>query len=154
VRVEDGVLYGRGTVDAKGAAVALAAALARAPARARGLELRFVGAVEEEAPGSRGARHAVLAYPRPHLLIVGEPSGWDGFTLGYKGHLRLRLRARGPPRTGAGRGDRGEALVDGLDAPAAWAAGGDAATGKGRRPDGLSTGCRSRCWRSPRATTA
>jgi LysW-gamma-L-lysine carboxypeptidase len=94
VRVEDGVLYGRGTVDAKGPAVALAAALARAGDDVRqALELRFVGAVGEEAPGSRGARHAVLAYPRPHLLIVGEPSGWDGFTLGYKGHLRLQLRA-------------------------------------------------------------
>ncbi|MBW6457055.1 MAG: [LysW]-lysine hydrolase [Trueperaceae bacterium] len=94
VRLEDGVLHGRGAVDAKGPAAALAAALARAREDVReALELRFVGAVGEEAPGSRGARHAVLAYPRPHLLIVGEPSGWDGLTLGYKGHLRLRLRS-------------------------------------------------------------
>jgi len=97
VRLEDGVLHGRGTVDAKGPAVALAAALARAGDDVRqALELRFVGAVGEEAPGSRGARHAVLAYPRPQLLIVGEPSGWDGLTLGYKGYLRLHLRATRP----------------------------------------------------------
>jgi [amino group carrier protein]-lysine/ornithine hydrolase len=94
VRLEDGVLHGRGTVDAKGPAVALAAALARSGEDVReALELRFVGAVGEEAPGSRVARHAVLAYPRPHLLVVGEPSGWAGLTLGYKGHLRLHLRA-------------------------------------------------------------
>lgn len=97
VRLEDGVLHGRGTVDAKGPAVALAAALARAGDAVReALELRFVGAVGEEAPASRGARHAVLAYPRPHLLVIGEPSGWDGLTLGYKGNLRLRLRAERP----------------------------------------------------------
>ena len=124
VRVVDGVLYGRGTVDAKGPAVALAAALARSGGAVReALELRFIGAVEEEAPGSRGARHATLAYPRPQLLIVGEPSGWDGVTLGYKGHLRLRLRAE---REGAhGARDEvtaSEALVAAWTRLQAWAA--------------------------------
>jgi [amino group carrier protein]-lysine/ornithine hydrolase len=124
VRVENGVLHGRGAVDAKGPAVALAAALARTGGVVRqALELRFIGAVEEEAPGSRGARHATLAYPRPQLLIVGEPSGWDGITLGYKGHLRMRL---GAARKGAhGARDEptaSEALVTAWTRLQAWAA--------------------------------
>lgn len=92
---QDGVLHGRGTVDAKGSAVALAVALARAPTSVRqALSLRFIGAVEEEAPSSRGARHAVQAYARPDLLIIGEPSGWDRITMGYKGRLDLELGLR------------------------------------------------------------
>lgn len=124
VRVEDGILHGRGSVDAKGPAVALAAALARAGADVReALELRFVGAVGEEAPGSRGARHAVLAYPRPHLLIVGEPSGWDGLTLGYKGHLRLHLRAERPAaHVARDEATACEALVAAWSRVRAWAA--------------------------------
>jgi len=125
VRLKDGVLHGRGTVDAKGAAVALAAALARSDEGAReALEIRFVGAVGEEAPGSRGARHAMLAYPRPHLLIVGEPSGWDGMTLGYKGHLRLRLRAeRAAAHAARDEATACEALVTAWSRLRAWAAG-------------------------------
>lgn len=124
VRVEGGVLYGRGTVDAKGPAVALAAALARSGSAVReAVELRFVGAVEEEAPGSRGARHATLAYPRPQLLIVGEPSGWDGVTLGYKGHLRMRLRAEREAAHGArDEASASESLVAAWARLQAWAA--------------------------------
>ncbi len=114
VRREGDVLHGRGTVDAKGSAVALAVALARTPPSVRGaLEIRFVGAVEEEVPSSRGASHALLAYPRPDLLIVGEPSGWDAFTLGYKGALRLRLVAERPGAHGAREEETAaEALVE------------------------------------------
>jgi LysW-gamma-L-lysine carboxypeptidase len=124
VRVGDGVLYGRGAVDAKGPAAALAAAVARADDDVRAaLELRFIGAVGEEAPGSRGARHAVLAYPRPHLLIVGEPSGWAGLTLGYKGHLRLSLRTeRAAAHAARDETTACEALVAAWSRLRAWAA--------------------------------
>jgi len=125
VRRAGGVLHGRGAVDAKGSAVALAVALARTPAAVRGaLEIRFVGAVEEEVVSSRGARHAMIAYPRPDLLIVGEPSGWDAFTLGYKGSLRLRLRAERAAAHGA-RDDvtAPEALVEAWTRLRAWVGG-------------------------------
>lgn len=95
VRIDGGVLYGRGSVDAKGSAVAAAVALARAPATVRAAwTLRWAGAVEEEVASSRGARHLVATLPAPDLLVVGEPSGADAVTLGYKGRLRVRIEAR------------------------------------------------------------
>jgi len=90
VRQEDGRLYGRGAVDAKGplAAFILAAAAVDVPA---GVKLVVVGAVEEEAATSAGARH-VLDHYRPAAVIIGEPSGWDRITVGYKGRLLIEYR--------------------------------------------------------------
>ncbi len=92
VRVEDGKLYGRGAVDAKGPFCAAVVAASRlGPDALDSLRLTLIGAVEEEAPSSKGARYAVRAYSRPDLVIVGEPSGWDAMTLGYKGRLVLKF---------------------------------------------------------------
>jgi [amino group carrier protein]-lysine/ornithine hydrolase len=89
VREVDGRLYGRGAVDAKGplAAFISAAALTGTP-----LDMRMViiGAVEEEGD-SAGARHIVDRY-KPDFALVGEPSGWQHVTLGYKGSLWLEYR--------------------------------------------------------------
>ena len=85
VRREGRLLYGRGTVDAKGPLAAFAVAAARAGALAR-LTVTVIGAVEEEAATSAGAYHAVEQY-RPDFCIIGEPSGWSRITLGYKGRL-------------------------------------------------------------------
>ena len=94
VREDGGALYGRGSVDAKGSFCAAVAAVARlGPDAGERLRLLLVGAVEEEAPTSKGARHALTSYERPDLLVIGEPSGWDAYTLGYKGRLLLRLEA-------------------------------------------------------------
>lgn len=124
VRVEQGVLHGRGSVDAKGSAVALALATARSSAQAREqLTLRFIGAVEEEAPSSKGAHYALAHYPAPDLLVVGEPSGADAITVGYKGHARMRVWAEGASahsaRAEASVADRLVALLGSL---AAWVA--------------------------------
>lgn len=85
VRIEGDRLYGRGAVDAKGplAAFLCAAAAVELPA---GVRVVVIGAVEEETPTSRGARAVIDRY-RPAACIIGEPSGWDGVTLGYKGRL-------------------------------------------------------------------
>ena len=87
VRREGDLLYGRGAVDAKGplAAFILAAARATVPEGAR---LVVVGAVEEEAATSAGARHLLDRYA-PEMVVIGEPSGWDRVTLGYKGRLLI-----------------------------------------------------------------
>lgn len=93
LRIEGRTLYGRGTVDAKGPLCTFAAAAARAelPPDVRVI---VIGAVEEEARSSKGARFAMTQY-QPELCIIGEPSGWDRITLGYKGRLLLRWRWEG-----------------------------------------------------------
>jgi len=84
-----GRLHGRGAVDAKGA---IAAALLAGRGFAGPGTFRVVAAVGEETD-SRGARHLARG-PRPDALIAGEPSGWDGVTIGYKGDLRLEATFR------------------------------------------------------------
>ena len=76
-------LYGRGAVDAKGP---LATFIAAATGFDGPGQVIVVGAVEEEAATSRGARH-VLTQHDPEMAIIGEPSNWDRITIGYKGRL-------------------------------------------------------------------
>lgn len=91
VRVDDGILSGRGSVDAKGplAAMLVAAAAAELP---EGVHVTVAGAVGEETARSPGARHLATQF-RPTACIIGEPSGWDGVTLGYKGRLLAKAVA-------------------------------------------------------------
>jgi LysW-gamma-L-lysine carboxypeptidase len=94
VRLEGDLLYGRGAVDAKGplAAFALAAA-AFAASLPKSVRLVVIGAVEEEAATSKGAR-AVISRYQPAACVIGEPSGWDAVTIGYKGRLLARFHAQ------------------------------------------------------------
>ncbi len=87
VRVEDGLLYGRGAVDAKGPLAAFLAATARVAQTGDAQRpIIVIGAVEEEAATSRGA-HAVVGRYAPAGCIIGEPSGSQAVTIGYKGRL-------------------------------------------------------------------
>jgi len=94
VRIADGVLHGRGSVDAKGPLAAMLCAAARADLP-EGVRLTVAGAVGEETAGSPGARFLRTQH-RPHACIIGEPSGWDGVTLGYKGRLLATATAELP----------------------------------------------------------
>lgn len=100
VRMDGGRLYGRGAVDAKGSLAAFIMAAASAEI-CRGTRLVVVGAVEEEAPSSRGAHFAKGRY-HPDACIIGEPSGWDAVTLGYKGRLVSHYRLQRPSGHSAG----------------------------------------------------
>lgn len=85
VREQDGRLYGRGAVDAKGPLAAFATAAALVGPRP-GWRIMVAGAVEEEAATSKGARH-LAGRRRPDLVVIGEPTGWQRVALGYKGRL-------------------------------------------------------------------
>ncbi|MEV6124421.1 M20/M25/M40 family metallo-hydrolase [Streptomyces sp. NPDC052077] len=99
VQARDGLLYGRGAVDAKGPLAAMVCAAAAAD-RFRG-RIVVVGAVEEETPLSRGAVHIGRTHPRPDALVIGEPSGWDTTVLGYKGKLDLVYEVEVPATHGS-----------------------------------------------------
>jgi LysW-gamma-L-lysine carboxypeptidase len=106
VRYEDGNLYGRGSVDAKGPLCAFILAAqhfvdasrithhasnVKRVASNNDWQLIVIGATEEEAASSKGARFAATQYA-PAFCIIGEPSGMDGITLGYKGRLLAHAR--------------------------------------------------------------
>ena len=103
VRIEDGVLHGRGAVDAKGPLCSFVAAAAAA-ARRLNATVTVVGAVGEERIGSPGAT-AVAAWPAPDYCLIGEPSGWDAVCLGYRGTLSCFYRLRRAARHTAGPGE-------------------------------------------------
>jgi len=104
------LLYGRGSVDAKGPLatfVAGAAVFGAARAREAGLRVVVIGAVEEEAATSKGARFIASRFngttePIPTACIIGEPSHWNRVTLGYKGRLLVDLTADQPMAHTAG----------------------------------------------------
>jgi [amino group carrier protein]-lysine/ornithine hydrolase len=92
VRLEDGRLYGRGAADAKGPLAAMICAAATADLR--GTQVVVAGVVEEETYG-RGAQHLAETF-RPDVAVVGEPNGWSGIGIGYKGRVMLRYDVARP----------------------------------------------------------
>ncbi len=95
VRRQENLLFGRGAVDAKGPLATFLVAAGRAKAAFADRPLVVIGGVGEEAD-SRGARYLAGKLPRPRCVIIGEPSGWDSITLGYKGTMSVRLRMSRP----------------------------------------------------------
>jgi LysW-gamma-L-lysine carboxypeptidase len=92
VRVDGDRLYGRGTVDAKGPFATFVWAVRRAELAQRlNCRVVLIGAVEEEAASSKGAHYVKDRYA-PQFCVIGEPSGWDRITLGYKGRLLIHYR--------------------------------------------------------------
>lgn len=118
VRIENGLLYGRGSVDAKGPLATFTAAVARigdAWTREHNIRLLVVGAVEEEYATSKGARFIRDRFngdvePIPDFCIIGEPSSWQRVTLGYKGRVLVEMEASQPMAHTAGP-DAGVATV-------------------------------------------
>ena len=103
VRIKDGVLHGRGAVDAKGPLCTFVAAAAAAAPRLNA-RVTVVGAVGEERIGSPGANQ-VVAWPAPDLCVIGEPSGWDAVCLGYRGTLSFVYELVQASRHSAGPGE-------------------------------------------------
>ncbi|MDY7078725.1 MAG: [LysW]-lysine hydrolase [Chloroflexota bacterium] len=95
------LLYGRGAVDAKGPLAAFVLAAAQAATWLNDAQVVVIGAVEEEAHG-KGAHHLARTMQPPYCAIIGEPSHWEGITLGYKGQLCVNYRRVQPGGHSAG----------------------------------------------------
>lgn len=120
VDVIDGALYGRGTVDAKGPLATFVAATAQAELP-EGVQIRVVGAVEEEVMSSRGAHWLVDNANRPDAVIIGEPSGWDAIVLGYKGSVSFSYRIEQGMAHSAGKeASAGQVAVDFWNRVTTW----------------------------------
>jgi LysW-gamma-L-lysine carboxypeptidase len=91
VRVEDGFVWGRGAVDAKGPLVSFLLA----GAMVRGCRVRVSGLAGEEAD-SPGAKALVDSHERFDHALIGEPTGL-AIAIGYRGSslLKIECRARG-----------------------------------------------------------
>lgn len=93
VKLSDDVIYARGSVDAKASLATFIQAASKFKNQKK-LTIRVIGAVEEEA-SSRGAHYLKKRY-NPDYVIIGEPSGWDGVTLGYRGALGVNYSLEKP----------------------------------------------------------
>ncbi len=119
VRVDRDILYGRGSVDAKGPLAAFVDAAATV-GPVDGWQFVVIGALDEER-NSTGARHIVDQY-NPEFAVIGEPSRWDRVTLGYKGSAWADVRVQCSMEHTAGQGESApEAAVNIWNRVMAWA---------------------------------
>lgn len=93
VHVSDGILHGRGAVDAKGPLACFTDAVAQIGA-VPGWQFVVIGAVEEERD-STGARFAAGQYT-PEFAVIGEPNRWERIALGYKGTAWAEIEVHTP----------------------------------------------------------
>ena len=99
--VADGVLYGRGACDMKGAIAAFVAACARRPSHAGSLSLLITG--DEEGPATDGTTRVLdwLAErdALPDVCLVGEPTNparlGEVVKVGRRGSLTARIAVHG-----------------------------------------------------------
>jgi len=104
------LLYGRGSVDAKGPLACFVDAVAQVGIK-DGWQFIVIGAVEEER-NSEGARFVATQY-KPDFAIIGEPNQWDRVALGYKGSAWANITVkRGQAHTASGEETAAEAAVE------------------------------------------
>ena len=104
------ILYGRGSVDAKGPLACFVDSVAQVGAK-EDWQFVVIGAVEEER-NSEGARFVATRY-KPDFAIIGEPNQWDRMALGYKGSAWAQVTVkRGQVHSASGEETAAEAAVE------------------------------------------
>jgi [amino group carrier protein]-lysine/ornithine hydrolase len=104
------LLYGRGSVDAKGPLASFVDAVAKVGVK-EGWQFVVIGAVEEERD-SEGAQFVVDQY-KPDFAIIGEPNQWDRVALGYKGSAWANITVkRGQAHTASGEETAAEVAIE------------------------------------------
>jgi LysW-gamma-L-lysine carboxypeptidase len=95
VRFEDGQLYGRGSVDAKGPLAAMIVAASKFVDDGFPGKILVVGVVDEE-KGGTGIQHFVESGIQPDYAIFAEPSGLEKIVFGYKGIVTVKVAVETP----------------------------------------------------------
>ena len=104
------ILFGRGSVDAKGPLACFVDAVAKTGQK-DGWQFVVIGAVEEERD-SEGARFVATKY-QPDFAIIGEPNQWDRVALGYKGSAWANITVkRTQAHTASGEETAAEAAIE------------------------------------------
>ncbi len=88
VKSKDGILYGRGAVDAKGPLASMIIAAYEATQQKLQTKITVACLVDEEGE-SKGANNLLKIISPPDYVIFGEPSGTDSIVIGYKGMIRI-----------------------------------------------------------------
>src|SRR5215216_1566066 len=110
VEHDNNLLYGRGSVDAKGPLACFVDAVAKVGVK-DGWQFIVIGAVEEERD-SEGARFITTQY-KPDFAIIGEPNQWSRIALGYKGSAWANITVkRSQAHTASGEETAAETAVD------------------------------------------
>ena len=96
LRVEEGKIYARGAVDAKGplAAMVMAAAEVSKDPAFKGKGKILIASVVEEEATSRGVKHLITQGIEAEYAVFGEPSGVENITVGYKGQIQLKVTCK------------------------------------------------------------
>jgi LysW-gamma-L-lysine carboxypeptidase len=93
VKIKDGKLFGRGSVDAKGPFATFVFAALAASKKLKNTKIIVAGATQEEKHGV-GGRVLADRFANLDAIVIGEPSGVAGITLGYKGTFSMEFFKR------------------------------------------------------------
>jgi putative selenium metabolism hydrolase len=100
--IENGLMYGRGTVDEKGSTPPMiyGLAIARDLGLLDGLTAYYFGSIEEWCEGLSAQVFAEEERIRPDFVVIGEPTNLRVYR-GQKGRCEMRVTARGRSAHGA-----------------------------------------------------
>ena len=89
-------LYGRGAVDAKSPMAAMIVAASRWIKSHNHGTVRVCCLVDEEGSG-KGVKKLIEEAPEAEYAVFGEPSGLRNITVGYRGHVGVKLSVKAEP---------------------------------------------------------
>jgi [amino group carrier protein]-lysine/ornithine hydrolase len=91
LRVEEGKIFARGAVDAKGPLAAMVMAAVEAAKEPSFHGKVLIASVVEEEATSRGVKHLITQGIKADYAVFGEPSGVENITIGYKGQIQYKV---------------------------------------------------------------